>query len=104
MSQISSFHVEAYNQTRFKTAKVCVNRELAVLKSLFNRCKDWKLFVGENPVSSVKLVKEPRQRLRFLEHEEEDRLLAECAEPLKTMILIGVNCGLRLRSEALTLR
>lgn len=104
LSQISSFHVEAYKQLRFKMAKVCVNRELAVLKSLFNRCKDWKLFAGENPVSSVKLMKEPRQRLRFLEHEEEDRLLAVCAEPLRTLIVIGTNCGLRLKSEALTLR
>lgn len=80
------------------------NRELAVLKSLYNRCKEWKLFEGENPVTSVKLLKEPRQRLRFLEPEEEDRLLAECAEPLRTLILVGTNCGLRFKSEALTLR
>src|SRR5438874_2344698 len=78
--------------------------ELAVLKNLFNRCREWKLFEGENPVKTVKLTKEPRQRLRFLEHEEEDRLLTECAEPLRTLILIGTNCGLRLKSEALTLR
>jgi hypothetical protein len=52
----------------------------------------------------VKLLKEPRQRLRFLEPEEEDRLLAECAEPLRSLILIGTNCGLHLKSEALTLR
>ncbi len=104
LSQISSFHVEAYKQIRSKKAKVCVNRELAVLKSLFNRCKEWKLFAGENPVSSVKLMKEDRRRLRFLEHEEEAALLAECAEPLRTMVVIGTNCGLRLKSEALTLQ
>jgi integrase len=104
LSQVSPFAVEAYKQIRFKQAKVCVNRELAVLKSLFNRCKEWKLFAGENPVVSVKLVKESRGRDRFLEHEEEDRLLAACAEPLRTMILIGTNCGLRLKSEALTLQ
>ncbi|OAI49304.1 hypothetical protein AYO43_03115 [Nitrospira sp. SCGC AG-212-E16] len=44
------------------------------------------------------------QRLRFLEPEEEDRLLAACAEPLRTPILVGTNRGLRLKSEALTLR
>jgi integrase len=49
------------------------------------------------------MLKEPRRRLRFLEHEEEDRLLAECAEPLRTMVLVGTNCGLRLKAEGLTL-
>ena len=75
-----------------------------VLKALFNRCRDWKLFEGENPVATVKFTKEPRQRLRFLEPEEEAALLAVSAEPLRTLILVGIHCGLRLRSEALTLR
>jgi integrase len=97
--------VEKDKQQRIQaSARVRANRELAVLKSLFNRCREWKLFEGDNPVESVKLLKEPRQRLRFLEPEEEDRLLAECAEPLRSLILIGTNCGLHLKSEALTLR
>jgi integrase len=105
LSQISSFLVEGHKQRRIHDgARVCVNRELAVLKSLFNRCREWKLFEGANPVPSVKMLKEPRQRLRFLEPEEEDRLLAACAEPLRTLILMGTHCGLRLKSEALTLR
>jgi integrase len=105
LTALSPFLVEKHKQTRIQ-AGACIraNRELAVLKSLFNRCREWKLFEGDNPVTSVKLLKEPRQRLRFLEPEEEDRLLAECAEPLRTLILVGTNCGLRLKSEALTLR
>lgn len=105
LSTLSPFLVEKHKQTRIQAgARVRANRELAVLKSLFNRCREWKLFEGENPVASVKLLKEPRQRLRFLEPAEEDRLLAECGEPLRTLILVGTNCGLRLKSEALTLR
>jgi integrase len=105
LSQMSSFLVEGHKQRRIQAgARIRANRELAVLKSLFNRCREWELFEGENPVTSVKLLKEPRLRLRFLEPEEEDRLLAECAEPLRTLILVGTNCGLRLKSEALTLR
>lgn len=105
LSALSPFLVERHKQQRIQEgARVRANRELAVLKSLFNRCREWKLFEGENPVESVKLLKEPRQRLRFLEPEEEDRLLGECAEPLRTLILVGTNCGLRLKSEALTLR
>ncbi|NOS82764.1 MAG: site-specific integrase [Nitrospira sp.] len=104
LSAISPFLVEKHKQKRIQDgARVRANRELAVLKSLFNRCREWKLFEGENPVESVKLLKEPRQRLRFLEPEEEGRLLAECAEPLRTLVLVGTNCGLRLKSEALSL-
>jgi len=105
LSALSPFLVEKHKQRRIQAgARVRANRELAVLKSLFNRCKEWKLIECENPVTSVKLTKEPRQHLRFLEAEEEAALLAECAEPLRTLILLGIHTGLRLKSEALTLR
>ena len=52
-----------------------MNRELAVLRSLFNRCKEWGKFEGENPVNKVKFMPEPKERVRFLEHDEEARLL-----------------------------
>jgi len=105
LSEVSPFLIEKHKQRRVQVgARVRANRELAALKAVFNRCREWKLFEGDNPVASVKMLKEPRQRLRFLEREEEARLLAECAEPLRTLVLIGTNCGLRLKSEALTLR
>lgn len=105
LSELSPFLVEKHKQRRIEDeARVRANRELAVLKSLFNRCRAWRLFEGDNPVTSVKMLKEPRRRLRFLEPDEENRLLAECAEPLRTIVLIGTHCGLRLKSEALTLR
>lgn len=85
-------------------APVRVNRELAVLKMLFNRCRDWNLYEGENPVCRIKFRREPRQRLRFLEPEEEHKLLEMCSEPVKTLVLIGSHCGLRIQAEALTLR
>lgn len=105
LSEISPFLVEKHKQRRIHAGvRVHQNRELAVLKNVFNRCREWKLFEGNNPVVSVKMLKEPRRRFRFLEREEEARLLAQCAEPLRSLVLIGTNCGLRLKSEALTLR
>jgi len=104
LSEISPFHIEAHKQARIKDgARVRANREVAVLKAVFNRCKEWKLFEGENPVATVQFVKEPRQRHRFLEPEEENRLLGVSPEPLRTIILVGIYCGLRIHSEALTL-
>ncbi len=105
LSEITPFVVEQYKQRRLQEgAKVRVNRELAVLKALYNRCIDWMLFEGTNPVQRVKFLKEPRQRLRYLEPDEEQRLLSASPEPLRTIILVGIHCGLRLQSEALTLR
>jgi integrase len=105
LGELSPFLVEKHKQARIQAgARVRANRELAVLKALFNRCREWELFEGDNPVATVKMLKEPRQRLRFLEPEEEARLLAACPEPLRSIILVGIHCGLRLRSEALTLR
>lgn len=105
LSTLSPFLVEKHKQMRLK-AGACVraNRELATLKAVFNRCKEWKLFEGENPVATVKMTKEPRQRLRFLEPDEEEQLLSASPEPLRTRVLVGIHCGLRLWSEALTLR
>ena len=74
------------------------------MKNLYNRCREWGLFEGDNPAATVKLTKEPKQRLRFLEPEEESILLSKCGEPLRTMVLVGLYCGVRLRSEGLTLR
>ncbi len=85
-------------------APIGVNRDLATLKTLFNRCKAWGLYEGENPVCAVRFRKEPKTRLRWLEPEEERRLVAECGDPLKTIVLVGLHTGLRLQAEALTLR
>ena len=51
----------------------------------------------------MKLLPEPKRRLRFLDHDDEERLLAHCGEPLRTIVLVGIHTGLRVRAEALSL-
>ena len=104
LSSITAFSVEGYKSQRAKTAPVRCNRELQTLKSLFNRCIEWMKFEGENPVKGVKLLKESKGRLRFLSHDEEARLLKKAGEPVRTLILAGIYAGLRLKSEALSLK
>ena len=105
LSGIHPFLIETYKQKRVKeNVKVGVNRELALLKNLFNRCIEWGKFEGENPVRKVNLVKEIRGRTRFLDFDEEDRLLEAATEPTRTIILVGIYTGLRVNSEALTLK
>ena len=103
LDQITRFSVEGYKSQRAKKAPVRANREIAVLKSMFNRCIEWKKFDGPNPVVGVKLLHEPKRRLRFLDHDEEATLLAKCGEPLRTLVLVGIHTGLRVRAEALSL-
>jgi integrase len=76
---------------------------LAVLKSLFNRCRDdLRIYDGRTP--RIKLLKENPGRLRFLDADEEAKLLDAAAEPLRTIILVGIHTGLRIKSEALALQ
>jgi integrase len=105
LSEIHPFAIEKHKRTRIEGgAPVAANRELAVLKALINRHRDWGHFDGDNPVRKVKPTKDRKGRLRYLEPEEEAALLAEAKEPLRTIILAGIHAGLRVKSEALTLR
>ncbi len=105
LSQICRLDVERHKRTRIEAgARVRANREVSALKNFYNRCREWGLYEGENPVIGIKLLKEPQQRLRYLEYEEEARLLAHCTEPLRSLLVVAINTGLRIESEALALK
>ena len=54
------------------------NRYHAILRTMFNKARDWQLFYGENPASVTRLEKEPPHRLRFLSAHEIKNLLLAC--------------------------
>ena len=102
---ITPWIVEKHKQTRAQAgARVRVNRELAVLKTLFNFASRMGWYGGTNPVVGVKLFPEPRRKVRYLNPEEECRLVEELKEPLRTLVIVGIHCGIRIQSEGLTLR
>lgn len=80
-----------------------VNRELAFLKHVFNvAIRDGK--TERNPVSKIRLLKEPSGRVRYLTDEEEARLLtAFPSEADRQRVLVLIQTGLR-KSEFLGLR
>lgn len=105
LADISSFDVERHKRSRSEVgARIQANREVAVLKNLFNKAKAWGLYEGENPCLGVKFLEEPKRRLRYLEPNEEARLLEVSSEPLRSLIIVGTNTGIRIAAEALTLR
>ncbi len=114
LSRITPESVEQYKQKRLKdkvggkkkstrTVKgQSVNRELATLKCLFNTARKKKRFRGDNPVSDLGFYPE-QARDYVLNKAEVGRLLDAAGEPLRKIILIALNTGLR-KGEILGLR
>jgi len=112
LSEIHPFLVEKHKQRRKEKAPVATNREINLLRSIFNYCTAEKKYEGTNPARAkakgkpgdgIERLKETKGRVRFLEQDEETRLLAQAREPLRTIILTGIYTGVRVKSEALTL-
>jgi len=71
---------------------------------MINRCRTLGLAEVDNPVPKATRFRESAGRIRFLESEEQARILEAATEPLRTIILLGTDAGLRIEAEALSLR
>ena len=82
-----------------------VNREIATLRHIFSKAKEWEL-IEENPFDKGRSLhlKENNQRLRFLNETEIPALLGECRLPyLKDIVVCAINTGMR-KGEILSLK
>lgn len=72
---------------------------LALVRQMFNKATAWGLYAGQNPIMQVKLPSiRNRGRLRFLSHDEADRLLlevGECSSVVHDQAILSLHCGLR---------
>lgn len=92
-----------YQALRASEAKpATVNREIALLKTMFNLAIRWG-YADKNPVLGLKMLREDNLTQRVLSPEEEARLLEVSKEPYRSFIVLGLNTGLR-RGELLDLR
>ena len=81
-----------------------VNREMAVLKSVFNVArKQFKQYLGPNPVSDLKFYPEQPKMHYILTGEERAALLEAADSRLKPIVLMALYTGRRI-SELLRLR
>ena len=103
LHEITPRRIEEYKLKRMKeVSPATVNRELACLKHMFNKGIEWDM-AESNPAKKVKLFKENNARVRFLEKEEMRRLIDNCKEPLRSIVTIALNTGMR-RGEIFGLR
>jgi len=115
LHEITPMLVEKFKAERAKQVKsaktgkaksikpATVNRSLSCLRSIFNRAISWGKFSGENPVKKVKFFKENNARLRYLEKNEIERLIANCSSKLKPIVIVALNTGMR-KGEMLNLK
>lgn len=122
LDSVNSYHIEQL-RARIMTRKIgdtartvgrsSANRYLAMIRTMYNRARDWGMYSGENPVSRVKLYRETG-RARPLASAEvmavleaAERITADPRSPAQAaivdLVILMLNTGLR-RSEALNLR
>lgn len=85
-----------------EVSKSTVNRELAVLKRIFNLGIKWSVLT-KNPVTKVEFYKEPKIRIKYLKEEQIRSLLNHCAGTLKMIVKTALLTGMR-KEEILSLK
>ena len=84
-----------YNEIVARASNATANRNLSLLKSMFNKAKAWGDFYGENPCAAIKKLREPQGRLRYLSVEEMVRLLAVAHPRLYPVLMCALHTGMR---------
>jgi integrase len=102
LSSIQAKLIERYKRRRREEVSAAsVNRELVLFKHMFHKAVDWQ-YMNMNPAQTVKLLKEPQGRLRYLLPEEREFLLQECSGMLRAIVITALETGMR-KSELLNL-
>jgi integrase len=94
---------EMRNKIKVKRSLSTANRFHAILRGIFNKAKEWKMFYGENPASVLRLEREPVNRTRYLSEHEIKKLLQVCHPRLLPVVICALATGMR-RGEILNLR
>jgi integrase len=121
--KISKKQIQEYIQKRSEEVKpATVNHEMKRLRHMMNKAIEWG-YLRENPCKGIKNLKEPPGRIRYLSHEELEKLLNACdvssltINPnnkgrifskmitlyLKPLVQIAIHSGMR-RGEVMGLR
>ena len=104
LSGITPSLVEKFKAKRAaEVTPASVNRELALLKHMFNLAEQWDSFNGKNPVKAVRFLPENNHQFRTISDGEEAQLLAAASPYLQDLVVFAINTGLRI-GEILNLK
>ncbi|MGC2119925.1 MAG: site-specific integrase, partial [Candidatus Acidiferrales bacterium] len=97
LSEITSADIEGYKMHRKASVSgSTVNREMALLKRMFNLGIEWDLYLGLNPFRKIKFFREFNTGFRVLNPEEEEKLLRNAASYIQDLVCFALNTGLRI--------
>jgi integrase len=101
--EITDVDIDNYKKARRERGikLATINRELALLKAAFNKARQWKVL--QTTIPEIKLFKVDNTRVRYLTEEEYHKLVDISPEPLKSIMVVAVNTGMR-RGELLSLK
>jgi integrase len=104
LSEIKPSDIDDYKRLRANHVKDnTINRELTVIRAMFNYGKNRDRFYGDDPVSKTGMISVNDQIERILTIAEEARLLNNASEGLRPVIITALNTGMR-QGEIRTLR
>jgi site-specific recombinase XerD len=100
MKELSPFHLEKLKSNMAKKGRTprSIEYTLAIIRQVFNYARKNDLFMGDNPVSKVKIPRTDNRRVRFLTQAEADTLLTKLMEKSKQVhdiALTSLHTGAR---------
>lgn len=96
LRDMTPLRVEEYQRERVKdVCPATSNREMALLKHMFNMAERWGQHQGTNPVRFVRFLPEDNLRFETLSDSQEAALLLASPPYLREMIVFAINTGLR---------
>lgn len=105
MKDISPLMLEKLKRDLLKKglSPTTVHQVLALIRAIYRKSVGWGLYKGQIPTESIKFPKHDNKRLRFLSHNEADRLLEalkEKSQQVYNQSLLALFCGLRFSEIA----
>ena len=97
LKDVAPIHMERIKKNMADAGRAprSIRYALAVIRQVFNFARYNNLFIGESPTANVKMPQKDNRRLRFLTHDEDDRLLAALeikSRQLYEMALVSLHC------------
>jgi len=100
LSEITPYEIEKFRSLLIKQdlAPATVKHILILIRQIYNKMKDWKLWEGDHPLKGVKIPKLKNKVERFLTHGEAHTLLTklnDVSKQLHDMSQISLHTGMR---------